>query len=83
MKIMFSGGGTLGPVAPLLAIKEIYARRYPEAEFAWVGTKNGPEKELVQAYKIPFLTITSGKLRRYFSFLNIADLFKIVVGFFE
>lgn len=83
MKIMFSGGATLGPVVPLLAIYEIYKKQYPDAEFVWVGTRKGPEKELVERYKIPFFAISCGKLRRYFSFLNFFDAFKIVIGYLQ
>src|SRR3990167_8031404 len=83
MKILFSGGGTLGPVVPLLAIAEIYHKHNPQVEFIWVGTKNGPEKELVDRYHIPFFTITSGKLRRYTSLWNFFDIFKIIFGFFQ
>jgi UDP-N-acetylglucosamine--N-acetylmuramyl-(pentapeptide) pyrophosphoryl-undecaprenol N-acetylglucosamine transferase len=83
MKIMFSGGGTLGPVVPLLAIAEIYKKHDPHVEFFWVGTVHGPEKELVNEYNIPFFTIISGKLRRYISFWNIVDIFKITLGFFQ
>ncbi|MEK7680763.1 MAG: UDP-N-acetylglucosamine--N-acetylmuramyl-(pentapeptide) pyrophosphoryl-undecaprenol N-acetylglucosamine transferase [Patescibacteria group bacterium] len=82
MKIMFSGGGTLGPVVPLLAIKEIYNKHDAEAKFVWVGTSNGPEKELVEQYGIPFFTIAGGKFRRYFSFWNFVDFFKVIWGFF-
>ena len=83
MKILFSGGGTLGPVVPLLAIAEIYKKHNPQVEFVWVGTKNGPEKELVEQYGIPFFAINSGKLRRYFSLGNLFDFFKIMIGFFQ
>jgi UDP-N-acetylglucosamine--N-acetylmuramyl-(pentapeptide) pyrophosphoryl-undecaprenol N-acetylglucosamine transferase len=83
MKILFSGGGTLGPVSPLLAIAEIYKKHNPQAQFVWVGTKNGPEKELVEQYSMPFFTITSGKLRRYISLANFFDIFKIFFGFFQ
>ena len=83
MKIMFSGGGTLGPVVPLVAIAEIYKKHDPKARFAWVGTKNGPERQLVAGYGIPFYAITSGKLRRYFSLFNISDAFKLCWGFFQ
>jgi len=83
MKIMFSGGATLGPVVPLLAIYEIYKKQYPEAEFVWVGTKKGPERELVERYKIPFFAISCGKLRRYFSFLNFIDVFKFAIGYLQ
>ncbi len=83
MKIMFSGGGTLGPVVPLLAIAEIYKKHNPHAEFFWVGTQNGPEKDLIAEYNIPFFTIFSGKLRRYISLWNFLDIFKILFGFLQ
>lgn len=73
----------MGPVAPLLAIYEIYKKHNPQAEFIWVGTKNGPEKGLVESYKIPFFAITSGKLRQYFSWDNFLDIFKISFGFWQ
>lgn len=83
MKIVFSGGGTLGPVTPLLAIAQAYKAKYPNTEFIWIGTKNGPEKELIESYNIRFHTLTAGKWRRYFSVLNIFDLFRIAVGFLQ
>ena len=57
MKIIFSGGGTLGPVSPLLAIYEQYKQYNKDCEFVWVGTKTGPEKDLVESYSIPFLQL--------------------------
>lgn len=81
MKIVLSGGGTLGPVTPLLAIAQSYSRVNPEASFVWFGTKNGPERVLVEKYGIEFRVICSGKFRRYASFLNIIDVFKIAIGF--
>ncbi len=83
MKIIFSGGGTLGPVTPLLAMKEIIEQVYPNAEFFWIGTVNGPEKELVQKEGIQFFAISSGKLRRYISIWNVVDIFRLVAGFFQ
>jgi UDP-N-acetylglucosamine--N-acetylmuramyl-(pentapeptide) pyrophosphoryl-undecaprenol N-acetylglucosamine transferase len=83
MKILFSGGGTLGPVVPLLAIAEIYKKYDPQAEFFWIGTEHGPERDLIAEYGIPFFTIMSGKLRRYFSIWNFFDIFRIFFGFFQ
>lgn len=83
MKILFSGGGTLGPVAPLLAIYEIYRRHNPQCKFVWVGTSHGPERDIVELYNIPFFVITGGKWRRYFSLWNLVDILKIIVGFFQ
>lgn len=83
MKIILSGGYTLGPVTPLLAIHDIIKDKYPEAEFLWIGTKTGPEKELIEKKGIRFKVIASGKIRRYFSIWNLVDLFKIKIGFWQ
>ncbi|MBI2443643.1 MAG: glycosyltransferase [Candidatus Magasanikbacteria bacterium] len=83
MKIILSGGGTLGPVIPLLAIAGAITTKYPEAQFIWVGTRAGPERGIVEKAEMPFFVIGAGKWRRYPSLLNIIDLVKIVVAFFQ
>lgn len=83
MKIILSGGGTLGPVIPLLAIAEAYRAKYPNAQFVWVGTPNGPERALVEEARIPFASIGAGKWRRYFSLLNVLDIFRNIAAFFQ
>lgn len=83
MKVILSGGGTIGSVSPLLAVYEELKARQENVEVLWLGTKNGPEKKLVEAYQIKFKAISSGKLRRYFSFQNFIDPFKIIAGFFQ
>jgi len=80
MKIILSGGGTLGPVTPLLAIVEAYKKKYLGTQFIWVGTKIGPERELVEKYQIPFFVIGAGKWRRYFSLWNLLDIFKLFIA---
>lgn len=83
MKIIFSGGGTLGPVTPLLHIYNVYKKEHPEAEFAWVGTKSGPEREVIEKNGIRFYIIGAGKWRRYFSWTNFGDIIRIIVAFFQ
>jgi len=83
MKILFSGGGTLGPVTPLLAIRDSIQAQYPDVECVWVGTKKGPEKGLVKEQGIAFYSIQSGKFRRYFSLMNFVDIFRFVIGWFQ
>ncbi len=83
MKIIFSGGYTLGPVTPLLAIRETILQAYPEAEFLWIGTEKGPESKLISEAGIRFVSLPAGKLRRYLSFWNVVDIFKIIIGFFK
>ncbi len=85
-RIIFSGGGTAGPVSPLLAVAETiknYESKITNHKFLWIGTKGGVEKEMVEKENIEFKSIVSGKLRRYFSWQNFIDPFKISVGFFQ
>lgn len=83
MKIILSGGGTLGPVTTLLAIAKTYKERNPDCAFLWIGTKEGPEKKVVEAAGIRFISIKSGKFRRYFSWQNFLDIFRFIAGFFQ
>jgi UDP-N-acetylglucosamine--N-acetylmuramyl-(pentapeptide) pyrophosphoryl-undecaprenol N-acetylglucosamine transferase len=65
MKVLFAGGGTLGPVTPLLAVAEAWKKIDPSVQFVWVGTRHGPEREVVEASGIRFLTIPVARLPRY------------------
>ncbi|MBU0636914.1 MAG: undecaprenyldiphospho-muramoylpentapeptide beta-N-acetylglucosaminyltransferase [Patescibacteria group bacterium] len=84
-KILLTGGGTSGSVTPLLAIAEELktAPQGGDFEFLWLGTKYGPEKNMVEQAGIKFKVITGGKWRRYFSLQNFSDLFKIKIAFFQ
>ncbi len=84
VKIIFTGGGSGGPVAPLLAVIDVLRENVDNAyEFSWLGTYSGPEKDMVSGAGIEFKVIASGKLRRYFAWQNFTDLFLIVKGFFQ
>lgn len=63
--ILCAGGGTLGPVTPLLAVVRVIKKQRPDIHFAWAGTPNGPEREIVEAEGIPFYPIHVAKLPRY------------------
>ncbi len=65
MKVMMTGGGTLGPVTPLLAVVEAWRAMDPLVEVVWVGTVAGPEREVVERQHIPFFGITVPKLDRH------------------
>jgi UDP-N-acetylglucosamine--N-acetylmuramyl-(pentapeptide) pyrophosphoryl-undecaprenol N-acetylglucosamine transferase len=83
MKILFTGGFSLGPVTPLLAVSEEVRKRDPVIEVFWIGTRRGPERKLISEYNIPFKAIAAGKFRRYISFKNIIDNIYFVIGFFQ
>lgn len=86
MKILLAGGGTGGSVNPILAVAEEIKKLKPKTEFLFVGTKNGPEKKLVEPTEISFITIPAAKFRRYFSLWNIFDpfvlIFAVIKSFF-
>lgn len=88
--VILSGGGTGGSVTPLLAIAEELLKEDEEHDLhlVFVGTKTGPEQEMVDAFRqevgsLEFISLTSGKWRRYFSLRNFLDIFKIAAGFFQ
>lgn len=62
--IVFTGGGTLGPVTPLLAVATEWRKRNPQVKLTWIGTPDGPEKILVDAARIPFIAIAAPKFDR-------------------
>src|SRR3989338_5234526 len=82
-KILFSGGGTLGSVTPLLALFDIYKKARPEIQGLWVGTQGGPERPLVEEAGLTFFCISSGKLRRYASLKNITDIARLIWGILQ
>lgn len=85
MRILLTGGGTGGHVMPILAviseIKHYFKTKTNESvEFLWLGSKYGPEKIAAQEEKIPYKSISCGKLRRYWSWQNFVDIFRIPIG---
>ncbi|HCM27975.1 MAG TPA: undecaprenyldiphospho-muramoylpentapeptide beta-N-acetylglucosaminyltransferase [Treponema sp.] len=78
--IAFTGGGTGGHIYPGLAIAERLRLRI-ECRIVWIGSDSGMDRSIVEGAGLEFIGVPSGKLRRYLSFRNILDLFKIAGGF--
>lgn len=79
--LLLTGGGSAGHVTPNIAIAEaMQARGW---NVVYVGSKAGIERDLMQARGIPYTGIRTGKLRRYWSWQNFIDPFKIALGFFQ
>ncbi|CEA00280.1 UDP-N-acetylglucosamine--N-acetylmuramyl-(pentapeptide) pyrophosphoryl-undecaprenol N-acetylglucosamine transferase [Jeotgalicoccus saudimassiliensis] len=77
-KVMLTGGGTVGHVMlNKLLIPELQNKNI---EPHYIGSKNGIEKDIIADMNIPYHSISSGKLRRYISFENLKDIFKVVKG---
>ncbi len=80
MRIVLTGGGTAGHVMPHIAMLPYY--RNKGWECIYIGGK-GIEKDIAIENNLVFYEIQTGKLRRYFSFENFLDVFRIVFGFFQ
>ncbi|MCL2854421.1 MAG: undecaprenyldiphospho-muramoylpentapeptide beta-N-acetylglucosaminyltransferase [Defluviitaleaceae bacterium] len=78
MKIVLTGGGTAGHVVPNLAL--VPGLVDAGFEIAYIGGRDGMEKDLVEAEKIPYHGISAGKLRRYLSLKNLTDVLRVVKG---
>ncbi len=80
-RIILTGGGTAGHVTPNIALlprlKEL------QYDIHYIGSYNGMEKDLIEQMGIPYHGISSGKLRRYFSWQNFTDPFRVIKGFRE
>ena len=77
--IIFTGGGTAGHVMPNLALMD----RLDKNEWAihYIGTEEGIEHELLsQRPEVVYHAIAWGKLRRYFSWKNFTDPFRVMRG---
>ena len=86
MKILFTGGGTGGHFFPIIAIAQslnetIDQEKIVGVELFYMSDSPYDEKSLFEN-GIAFRKATSGKIRTYFSFKNVGDSFKVIVGIF-
>lgn len=79
-RIILTGGGTAGHIWPLISL---YNKLKDEYDFLFVGSGNKDERLLVEKAGIKYKKVLTGKLRRYFSFMNFVDPFKILIGTFQ
>lgn len=77
-KIVFTGGGSAGHVTPNLAI--IPHLQKQNWDISYIGSHQGIEKTIIEKEGIPYHSIASGKLRRYFDLKNIKDPFLVMKG---
>ena len=80
--IIFTGGGTAGHVMPNLALLD----RLDKSEWTihYIGTEEGIEHELLaQRPEVVYHAVAWGKFRRYFSWKNFTDPFRVMKGYFQ
>lgn len=82
-KIVLVGGGTGGHIFPLVAVAQEFKKQYPNTKFLYIGSgaqMGGKAKEIMTKEGIKTSNIFAGKIRRYFSFRNLLDMFLIPLG---
>ncbi|OGT31410.1 MAG: undecaprenyldiphospho-muramoylpentapeptide beta-N-acetylglucosaminyltransferase [Gammaproteobacteria bacterium RIFCSPHIGHO2_12_FULL_35_23] len=76
--IVLTGGGSAGHVTPNIALIE--KLREQSWQTIYIGSKAGIEHQLIKPLDIDYYSIPVGKLRRYFSWQNFLDPFKVGLG---
>ena len=80
MIVMFTGGGTAGHILPNLPLIERSIARGHTVHYA--GSGAAMERDLLDALPLVYHVLPTGKLRRYFSWQNLRDAFRVVQGVF-
>ncbi len=84
MKILFTGGGTGGHFYPIIAVAEALNDQIREQKILeprlYYAAPEPFDREMLLAENIIFVQTSAGKVRRYFSLLNIIDLVKTSWG---
>lgn len=84
MKIVFTGGGTGGHFYPIIAIAEAIQDETREehiiAPTLYYLAPNAFDEGALFENSIQYIHIPAGKVRRYFSLKNIADIITTIIG---
>ncbi len=82
-KILFSGGGTLGPVIPLISLIKYIHNNNENHKIYWIGTYKGIEKDFLENEDVVYRGIITAKLRRYFDWRNFLIPFQLFIGILQ
>lgn len=86
IRILLTGGGSGGHIFPLISVyeelKNIAVQNNLDFEFFYMGPKDNWSQILIEN-GIKMNYINGGKWRRYFSFLNFLDFFRVLFSFMQ
>jgi UDP-N-acetylglucosamine--N-acetylmuramyl-(pentapeptide) pyrophosphoryl-undecaprenol N-acetylglucosamine transferase len=80
LRIMLVGGGSGGHFYPLMSLAETLRRTESNLELYYIGP-DPYDADALQKHGITFVSCPAGKTRRYASFLNFLDFFRVIFGF--
>lgn len=80
LRLVIAGGGTGGHVLPAISVVQELQHRDALADVLWIGSREGQERDSATAAGIRFVSIPTGKLRRYISVRNLIDMGRVPVG---
>ncbi len=83
MKICYAGGGTAGHILPAIAVSQVLRKQVQPLQEFWICTADEHEQRMIAEHGIRTCPIPTGKLRRYASWRNFTDLFRIAGGVFS
>ncbi|GAP02737.1 UDP-N-acetylglucosamine--N-acetylmuramyl-(pentapeptide) pyrophosphoryl-undecaprenol N-acetylglucosamine transferase [Fructobacillus pseudoficulneus] len=75
MKVVLSGGGTGGHIYPALALAKIIEQKETDAEFLYIGSYRGVEKNIVPQTGIPFMQLDVQGFSRSLSASNFKTVY--------
>ena len=81
LNVVFTGGGTAGHVIPSKPIIAALLARGDRVTY--IGSHSRLERDLIADLDVEFHAVTTGKLRRYFSFANLIDLMRVPIGILQ
>lgn len=83
-RIVLTGGVSGGHTFPLVAVSRSIRKKLDgNVEFLFIGSRGKFESEAMAKEDIRTRYILTGKWRRYFSFQNFIDLFRLPLGFIQ
>ena len=83
MRILLSGGGTGGHIFPALAIAGEIKKRFPSAEFLFVGAEGKMEMQRVPKVGYPIVGLPIRGLQRKLSLSTLAFPFRVIYSLYK
>lgn len=75
VRVLLTGGGTGGHIYPALSMIKAIKKKYPEAEFLYIGTPDGLESKIVPESGVAFKSLKVTGIRRSLSLENFKTVY--------